>query len=251
MVLKFFTEEAYDRLYFSVDLNYENYLGDEEWLDDFFRDDEYYGVSQVEVRDFSLKSEGDDLTDTKKSDEDYENVIIVFNAMKNLTPIQASNKLMWSYLCHAEKNVRNYIQKRWLSSPRENTIRTRFFVKNANSLLNDNALSRLWWYGYLTYDENSGQPYRLTKTLLTNQTICTDLMDTMNRSNPNRIKGVLMAIEDFKEVLGSDTGLIDYFRECNKYLNHYGAVTMLDFLEPAEVRDLAFDYMFNLHKLNT
>lgn len=79
-----------------------------------------------------------------------------------------------------------------------------------------------------------------------NQTICTDVMDTLNRMNFNRIKGVLLAIRDFKELLDDNEGITEYFRECKKYLNHYAAVTTLDFLEVEEIQKLAFDYMVKL-----
>lgn len=42
-----------------------------------------------------------------------------------------------------------------------------------------NAVSRLWWAGYLSYDEdNSADHYHLTKILFTGQQICADIMDT-------------------------------------------------------------------------
>ena len=133
-----------------------------------------------------------------------------------------------------------------MENPRVNTIRTRYFVTGYRSLLNDNALSRLWWYGYLTYDHSNSNPYHLTEILFTNQTICTDVMDTLNRTNFNRIKGVLLGIKDFKEVISPDEGIIDYFRECTKYLNRYGAVTSLEFLDFEEIRHLTFEYMVRL-----
>ena len=155
---------------------------------------------------------------------------------------------MWTYLCHAVPEFRAYIIDRWLQGERDNTIKNRFFVTTPNSLLNDNALSRLWWYGYLTYDENNNNHYALTEILLTNQTICTDVMDTFNRMNHDRIRGVLLAIRDFKAELSGNEGITDYFRECKKYLNHYAAVTTLEYLDSNEIKDLAFNYMMKLRE---
>ena len=73
-------------------------------------------------------------------------------------------------------------------------------------------------------------------------------MDTFNRMNYDRMRGVLMAIRDFKDVLGNNEGITDYFRECKKYLNHYAAVTTLEFLDSDEIRDLAFNYMIRLRE---
>lgn len=40
----------------------------------------------------------------------------------------------------------------------------------------------------------------------------------------------------------------EYFRECKKFLNHYAAVTTLEFLDSDEIRNLAFNYMMKLRE---
>ena len=249
MFLGYFTEEAYDLLLSSINQNAGKYSNEDEWLDDFFGNHQtYFKTSKsIDVGIFTPHYSTDAITDAQKSEEDLINARNIHEAYRTLTPLQASNKYMWTYLCHAvPKNV-EYIRNRWMGDMRENTIKTRFFVTNSGSLLNDNALSRLWWYGHLTYDKTQSDPYALTKILLMNQTICTDVMDTMNRMNPNRIKGVLLAIKDFKDEIG-DEGITDYFRECKKYLNHYAAVSVMDLLGPEEIRKLAFDYMMRIRQ---
>lgn len=69
----------------------------------------------------------------------------------------------------------------------------------------------------------------------------------MNRMNFNRMKGVLLAIGEFNEEIGRE-GITDYFRECLKYLNRYAAVTVLDYLEPEEIKKLALDFMRKLRE---
>lgn len=249
MQLGFFTEEAYDKLVNDISANAEKYITDGEWLNEYFGSNDYYKISTVEVDKFTPSYVPGKKDDAQKSLDDLVNTRLVYDAFKNLTPLQASNKYMWTYLCHVVPEYQTYIRDRWLQEARENTIKTRFFVTTPGSLLNDNALSRLWWYGYLTYDKNDRNPYALTEVLLTNQTICTDVMDTFNRMNPKRMKGVLLAIKDFKNELDGSEGITDYFRECKKYLNHYAAVTALEFLDSSEIRDLAFNYMKKLHEL--
>lgn len=73
-------------------------------------------------------------------------------------------------------------------------------------------------------------------------------MDTFNRMNYDRMRGVLLAIKDFKEAISDNEGITDYFRECKKYLNHYAAVTILEFLDSDEIRTLAFNYMMKLRE---
>lgn len=249
MLLGYLTEEAYDRLLHSIPENAERYSGADDWLPAFFGSNEgYYKMSAVDVSMFTPSYSPGKKTDAQKSAEDLVNTRMIFDAFHKLTPLQASNKYMWTYLCHAIPEYRDYIRDRWMQEERENTIKSRFFVTTPGSLLNDNALSRLWWYGYLTYDEKNANHYALTEILFTNQTICTDVMDTFNRMNYDRMKGVLLAIKDFKEIIGESEGITDYFRECKKYLNHYAAVTAMEFLDSEEIRDLAFNYMLKLRE---
>lgn len=247
MLLSYFTEEAYDQLLHDIPLNAGKYSSDDEWLSTYFGStDGYFKQSSVDVNMFTPSYSPGKKDDAQKSQEDLVNTRLMYDAFRGLTPLQASNKYLWTYLCHAIPAYRNYIRDRWMQEERENTIKSRFFVTTPGSLLNDNALSRLWWYGYLTYDKENGNHYALTEILFTNQTICTDVMDTFNRMNIDRMRGVLLAIRDFKNEIGENEGITEYFRECKKYLNHYAAVTTLEFLDSEEIRDLAFNYMIKL-----
>ena len=249
MLLGYFTEEAYDKLLHDIPNNAERYSEKEEWLPAYFGSTtDYYKMSAVDVSMFVPAYTPGKKDDAQKSQEDLVNTRLIHSAFRSLSPLQASNKYMWTYLCHAIPEYRDYIRDRWMQDERENTIKNRFFVTTPGSLLNDNALSRLWWYGYLTYDPQSRNPYALTEILFTNQTICTDVMDTLNRMNLDRMRGVLLAIRDFKNEISDSEGITEYFRECKKYLNHYAAVTTMEFLEVAEIRDLAFNYMMRLRE---
>lgn len=131
---------------------------------------------------------------------------------------------------------------------RGNTIKKRFFVRSASDLWNDNALSRLWWYGYFTYDKDSDDPYELTKILLTNQTLATDVIDTLNRMNPTRIKGVLYGLRDYMDTIGTTRGLADEFRECKKYLNRWAAVTSFDYLDYKDIEAMTLQKLVDIHR---
>ncbi len=249
MLLGYFTEEAYDNLLHDIPQNSEYYKGDEDWLPLYFAGKEnFFKNSTVDVNVFSPCYASGKKDDAQKAQEDLVNTRMLYDAFNNLTPLQASNKYMWTYLCHAIPEYRAYIKDRWMQEERDNTIKNRFFVTTPASLLNDNALSRLWWYGYLTYDKKNSNHYELTEVLLTNQTICTDVMDTFNRMNYDRMRGILLAIKDFKDAISEKEGITDYFRECKKYLNHYAAVTVLEYLESEEIHDLAFNYMMKLRE---
>lgn len=248
--LGFFTEDAYYSLLHDIHKNSEYYYRDEEWLPTYFSSQEgYFGMSTVEISKFTPKYTAGKKDDPQKTKEDLENTKLLHDAFKNLTPLQATNKYMWTYLCHAVPEYSAYIRDRWMQEKKEDNIKNRFFVTNDKRiLLNYNGLSRLWWYGHLTYDKESNNHYALTEVLLTNQTICKDVMDTLNCTNYNRMRGVLLAIKDFNDELSDNEGITDYFRECKKYLNNYAAVTILESLESDEIRDIAYNYMMKLRE---
>lgn len=250
MQLAYFTDKACDRLMADIENNREKYLGDENWIEAYFEGaDDCIKRSSVSVENFSpyFIKEGK-LTkkdNEEKAEEDLINSIRLYEAFKTLTPWQAAQGNMWTYLCHMNHQYQNYIKHRWLDDPRANTIKTRYFVPSNENLRNDNALSRLWWYGYLTYDPNSEDPHHLTKTLFTNITIATDIIDTLNRTSPERIKGVLLALEDFKEETGMREGLSDIVRSANSAMNRHAGIVAVGFLSFEEVHDLYLEYLRN------
>ena len=251
MLLSYFCEDAYDKLLNELDENNDCYSLETDWLSEYFAGQEYYKTSKtVDVQSFRLASVPGQTTNEQKNEDDLVNTRIVYDAMKKLTPLQAANKYMWTYLCHAVPAHVKYIQNRWMSKIQENTIRERFFVTNLRKSVFDNALSRLWWYGYLTYDEERSNPYELTEMLLINQTVCTDFTDTKNASNRTRMVGVLSAIKEYSDLLDKKEGITDAFRACNKYLNRYAAITVLDLLEPSEIKTLALDYLLKYRSEN-
>ena len=248
MKLRCLKETAYYALLNNIDNNRNKYDTDKVWLDEYFNGQPYYDESSVTGSSFNFYFASEHLIDKQKSEEDIVNVKIVYSALRNLTPAQAINKYLWTYLCHANQDCYSYIKHRWEIEKNQSSILTRFFVRTPRDVINDNAIARLWWYGYLTYDkENTSNPYHLLNTLLINQTIATDVMDTLNRRNLHRLRGVLKGIKQYLEYKeGNSQYLGDRFRECKKYLNRYAAVTSFDFLSSEEICNLTANYMVSL-----
>ena len=237
MQLGFFTEEAYERLLDAVEDNKDKYESEDEWLASFFgRGAEYYGLSTVEVSKF-IPYYSDLKSDEDIRNEDLANARKIYEAFK-LTPLQATNKYMWSYLCHADKECRRYIQHRWAGSD----IKQRYFVPGeGDGLYFFNALSRLWWWAHITYDpNNNANHYALTEVLFSNQMVGKDFLGTLNKANYSRMKGVLLALKDFKETLAPREGINQYFRSCNKILNQKAAISMFDYLDYEDIYQLTY-----------
>lgn len=111
------------------------------------------------------------------------------------------------------------------------------------------AISRLWWSGYLTYDETrvSTNPWHLTETLFSAQQIQKDLFDQSFSMNRTVVKGLLSALKIMQEENGNKCTAI--FRACcDSYINHYGAVSILDTLSADDIETIAYNYMKKLVK---
>lgn len=241
MHLGFFTDDAYDRLLGAVDENLGKYREPDNWISSYFKSGvEWYGISSQEVNTFKpyLSSIKD------KSKDDYANARLLHEAFK-ITPLQATNKNMWAYMCHMDDNCREYMQYRWLDSdPKQ-----RYFVpKEGNGLYYFNGLSRLWWWAHLTYDPDSKNHYGLTEILFDNQMLGKDILDTLNRTNLNRMKGILLAIQEFREIIGPKESITGYFRECKKELNHYAAVSIFDYLDYKDIQKITLDILIKVRE---
>lgn len=245
MNLIYFTKDAYRLLKKDLNLNKDNYYSEDPWLDEYFATaglDEFYKTSSITVPNIELICIGDD-TETKNSD-DLINIKSLYNEYKDkITPLQASDPLLWSALCHI--TFKDYILKRWKKADDTVSIDKRFFAtEGRSSLLYYNAISRLWWSGYLTYDEErkSTNPWYLTETLFSAQQIQKDLFDQPFSMNKNIVKGLLSALKRIQDEQGNACTTI--FRKCcDSYLNHYGAVSILDTLTSDEIENIAYTYM--------
>ncbi len=244
MKLRLFTPEAYDRLLNSVDKNADRYLSGEDWVGDFFKnDDSYFVDSGIEVSDFEFEYVPGIKTKKQKSHEDFTNACRLYKAFKNLTRKEATIRYMWSYLAHCVPQFRDYARDRWLRKPDLDTIRERFFVNEYSGLLNGNAISRLWWCACLTHLPNEKDEFRLTRILLTNQVICSRIMDSQDRMNINRLKGVLTALEDIINEYPGTSFISLCFNHCYQRMNREAACLVMESLTPEEIRDKAYRFM--------
>lgn len=245
MNLIYFTKDAYKLLKKDLNLNKDNYYNEDPWLDEYFATaglDEFYKTSSITVPNIELICTGDD-TEIKNND-DLINIKSLYTEYKDkITPLQASDPLLWSALCHI--TYKDYILKRWKKADDTVSIDKRFFAtEGRSSLLYYNAISRLWWSGYLTYDEErkNSNPWYLTETLFSAQQIQKDLFDQPFSMNKTIVKGLLSALKCIQDEQGN--ACTPVFRKCcDSYLNHYGAVSILDILTSAEIEDIAYAYM--------
>ena len=177
------------------------------------------------------------IDEHRPASTDAVNALAVFGSLAELSPYQASDERVWTYLCHNE--CRSYVAARWLrgfepdSSGAVERILNHFFVRGNRSLIRDNGVSRLWWLGSIAHKVDPAEPRRFLDILLYRQDVRSALIE---RPSVSMNLGVLKAIyavmkEDF-ETENKALFQRNPFREWMKNLNRRGGVILLDAVPP-------------------
>jgi len=135
----------------------------DDYLANFFEYDKEEEIPNIEikVKPFELVLPDED------GFHDFENSKIIFESYPNLTPVQATDSRLWTYLAHVDHweymKARRPIEEQ-PSSKRISYILEHWFIErpSAQALLR-NDISLLWWVAYLTYDETKENSYELTE----------------------------------------------------------------------------------------
>src|SRR5579862_1441849 len=147
--LTFLKENSLDRLQANINANQHRYSEAAPWLNAYFSGSGWFQDSNViQADDFKLV-----MPISKTELCDLENTRIVYTAMRHLTPLQAADPRLWTYLTHVTHW--EYMRKRWpieqylgKQNLRENIQERYFFMPNKSRALIRNGMARLWWYGH-------------------------------------------------------------------------------------------------------
>lgn len=148
------------------------------------------------------------LPSNMRPNDDFESSKAVYMALNKLTPIQASDPRLWTYLTHVD--LYEYMTKRWRDFISGETNKTDYlidhwFVKTpSQQCLMRNAISGLWWAAYLSYDVSRSDPFELTAVFFKDLDLPTRTIGTYRIGrHKDAVKGVLQFIKDFPEVMSS------------------------------------------------
>ena len=178
------------------------------------------------------------ILDTKQpSKTDVDNALLVYSALSELTPHQASIERMWVYLCHSD--CPRYVATRWLNrrpDKEEDAVRevqNHFFAVGNRALIRDNGLSRLWWLGKIAHDVAHKNPREFLTILLHRQDVRSALIERPAVSMNRRVlRGIYLVMREHWTDRGSDSPLFEReaFRSWMVALNRRGGVVLLDAL---------------------
>ncbi|WP_235848392.1 DUF6339 family protein [Litchfieldia alkalitelluris] len=247
MKLKFISDETLTDLR----TNYEEYKTyyhnqDHTWFDNYFKEKGRVFESTV---DFDMPVF--DLSE-EFAISDKENVKVIYEALKHLTVTQATQERLWAGLAHLQfRDYAFYRMKKEIEEKNDKRINTSIFFKNGNKRsLFVHILARLWWVGYMTYDEsNESNPYWLTEFFCSKDfsARCVVFFSSNLTSNKTITTGILRSIIklDAKGIAVKR----DHFVQATKYLNVVGGAMILDMLSTDEVEKMVDKYLakyFNL-----
>lgn len=183
-------------------------------------------------------------------DTGFENSRIFFEAYKSLTPEQASDPRLWTYLTHV--TFRKYMQKKRLPKTKEKKQAAQFILQhwfvyplNAKNLLR-NDISLLWWGLYITRDPDESNPYELTKELFSMQDYTRHFQGSLGR---NRI-----FVHAFLEFVIENKDIFSKFKEDKiRFLmrksNQVGGYRNLSCLSKQEIKQILSNYKEDLEKI--
>ena len=169
------------------------------------------------------------------------NAMVVFEALSKLTPHQASDERLWTYICHT--HCKEYVVRPWLQLTEGQNIvdriKNHFFVNANRGLVRDNGISRLWWLGYIAHKTAPKEPERFLEVILYRQDVRAALIE---RPSVSRNYKVLRTIY---EIMKTDFATHDrtlfrrsVFRKLMMALNRRGGMILLDSLSEADLEEL-------------
>ncbi len=158
---------------------------------------------------------------------------LIFQWLSTLTPVQASDERLWLLLTH--RYFETYVHKRWAqkrfetATQPERVVLDRWFFRGRGlRTCVHNAVSRLWWFGYLTCDRNRPNPFELTDVLLLLQDIQTAFLErTLGPCRPV-LKIVLEILKTHQKTLSETPSSGDIIQEWAKEIRLYGGAYLLD-----------------------
>ena len=171
---------------------------------------------------------------------EVENCLAVFNALSQLTPYDARDERLWTFLCHTHGMA--YVKARW-PIPDDDAvavkhIRTHFFAKSSRQIERDNALSRLWWMSFLCHRVNSMSVEDALQALLYRTDVRAQIIERPTMIQNSHILGAIL--EKLAHSLRTDKQLFerDINRRFIQELNAVGGFKLLDMLSVEQLRSL-------------
>lgn len=230
--MKLLSLESLDNISDFLEKNNEN----TELIDDFESAKHALGLQYVDagydlnLEEIELLAPTQDL-DEKKSDA--LNCKILYQALSNLSPAQATDDRLWVTLCF--ENFNYYVVKRWKmpSKGRAKNIKSHWTFQGAKPLTRDNALSRLWWMGYIANQVEGWSMEEVFEILFNNSDYRQSLVDRSGSTSNISVVSAILAItkEAFDDNLPFKRSAFRRFMENVNFISGRTNLAALDLSE--------------------
>lgn len=236
MKLKILSEETLQDLRVNYETFKEHfYKKDDLWFEEYLNEKGRLFDSKFDFELPILDMSGNYL------ESDINNIKIFYDTFKDIPISLATQEKLWSSLTLLYyRDYFYYRIKGDIEKKNDNRIKSAlFFQHGTKRSLFVHALARLWWVGYMTYDEeNQDNPYWLTEFFCSADfsARCVVFFSSNFTSNRAITKGILKALIGLR-----DEGVRikrEHFVESTRFLNITGAAMVLDLLEEEEVKEM-------------
>jgi len=212
---------------------------DNEWLKDFFKEENPFIKSKVLLGDFEL-----DMSNKEFPDEtDFENAKRLFTHLK-ISESQACDERLWMGLTFSK--FYDYMLYRY--PPTSNMLKNKWFFQETASKAQifRQGLSMLWWYAYITYDANNKEnPFELTEFAFKHKDFLISIYSRSFCGSKNVTLGLIKALKDFERDGGSISSKAIY-NGIVKYVGLLGGAYIIDILEEKEIYEKCYIKLIDL-----
>jgi hypothetical protein len=160
---------------------------------------------------------------------DCDSAIALYEAYPSMTPLQASDRAFWAYLSHVD--LFQYVQARYpkVKEPDFDSIPyvyDHWFC--GEYWFWRHPLASLWWFVYLTIDEDAEDKYKYTRIFFSNYEFRTSFAKYTIARCKEAVFGYLDFVQDNPDVLSQAFKARNRF--ITKYLNKLGGSRLLSTL---------------------
>lgn len=133
---------------------YETGADPQVWIKEKIGKEAFVEVPELEFEDCQLL-----ISEDAPSANDPENIKLFYLNFKDINDSFASDERLWAGLAHTV--YYDYLLKRWPKGFEATNIKNHFFFAGGPRSYMMNTLSRLWWYGKMTYRKEEQEPWKI------------------------------------------------------------------------------------------
>lgn len=173
----------------------------------------------------------------RTAEADITNSLLVYNALKGMTPALAREERVWARLAHVEGLA--YSRARWLTGKSEEqldtAVRLHMFASGRTGIRDDNALSRLWWNMHIASIADPDDPEDALRLILKTADIRSNFVERIGTAARRPLaQAVIRAMRMYPWITATER----IFRDFMIALNRDGGGVLFEALSSTEADSL-------------